>query len=174
MGPDPEREATRRDMGDALAAIVYSVQPDLRLDFANRYAVEYFGFAVEDVADSRWVEFVHPDDRASVLAAWEASRATGQHYRHEHRLLMADGVYRRFRGEALPLRDEGGAIVKWYGLLTPLDGPRRRGPSPAKSRPAKIDYYPLRDGDGNLHLVAVAAWDERPTDPAAKLHPCGL
>ncbi len=184
--PDPSGpEATRRDMAHALMAIVYSGLPDsdlpnirldsdlpnIRLDFANRYAVEYFGIALEEVTDYRWIDLVHPDDRASVLVAWDASCATGQHYRHEHRLKLADGRYRRFLCEALPLRDEHRAILKWYGVLTPLDGePRLRGPRP---RPAKVDYYPLRNASGQLQLVEVAVWDDRPDDPTAKLHPCG-
>jgi PAS domain S-box-containing protein len=159
-------------MAQALAAIVYSATPDLQLDFANRYALEYFGVAPEAIAGDRWIELVHPDDRAGVLAAWDASRATGQHYRHEHRLKLADGQYRRFLAQALPLRDEQGAIVKWYGVLTPTDGePRLRGPRP---RPAKVDYYPLCDPQGYLQLLEVATWEDRPDEPAAKLHPRGF
>ena len=182
MSPDPDpnpnptapEEAIRRDMANALAAIVYSCLPVEgetlpHLEFANRYAEEYFGIAAEDVAGDRWIELVHPDDRASVRAAWAASLATGQHYRHEHRLKLADGTYGRFLTQALPLRDEHGAIVKWYGVATPLEGkPRRRGP-----RRARVDYYPLRDAAGLIHLLEVAIWQNRPDDPAAKLHPSG-
>jgi PAS domain S-box-containing protein len=165
-------EVIRRDMAHALAAIVYSGLPDNRLDFANRYALEYFGIALDDVTDYRWLDLVHPEDRESVLAAWKASMATGQHYRHEHRLKLADGHYRRFLSEALPLRDEQGKIVKWYGVLTPLDGvPRQRGP---RTRPARVDYYPIHDAGGNLQLLEVAAWHDRPDDPSAKYHPCGM
>jgi PAS domain S-box-containing protein len=164
-------EAIRRDMADALPAIVYSALPDLSLDFANRHALEYFGVAPEEIAGDRWIELVHPDDRASVLAAWHASLATGQEYRHEHRLKLADGLYRRFLAQALPLREQG-AIVKWYGVLTPLEGEGRvRGPRP---RSAKVDYYPYRDPSGQLHLVEVASWPDRPDNPAAKLHPLGF
>jgi PAS domain S-box-containing protein len=176
--PDPgDPEAIRRDMAQALAAIVFSATTSRDdplfpiLDFANRYALEYFGFTLEEVAGDRWIELVHPDDRASVLAAWQASLATGHPYRHEHQLRLADGQYRRFQSQALPLRDEQGAIVKWYGVLTLLEGePRRRGPRP---RAAKVDYYPLRDSAGLIHLVEVALWRDRPDDPAAKLHPDG-
>jgi PAS domain S-box-containing protein len=166
---DPE-EATRRKVTDTLAAIVYSRRLDFEIDFANRYALEYFGVIRDDhMGDG--IEYVHPDDRAATLAAWQASMATGQHYRHEHRLKLADGHYRRFLAEALPLRDEQGKIVKWYGVLTPLDGvPRQRGP---RTRPARVDYYPMRDAGGNLQLVEVAAWHDRPDDPSAKYHPCG-
>jgi PAS domain S-box-containing protein len=166
-----DAEAIRRDMADALAAIVYGATPDLRLDFANRYALEYLGFVREDLVDDRWIESVHPDDRAGVLAAWRASLATGQHYHHEHRVRMADGAYRRFWAEALPLRDAGGAIIKWYGVLTPLDGePRARGLRP---RSPKVDVYPMTDPTGHLMLVEVAVWEDRPDDPAAKRHPRG-
>ena len=34
---------------------------------------------------------------------------------------MADGNYRRFRAEALPLKDDNGEVLKWYGVLTPLE-----------------------------------------------------
>ena len=48
------------------------------LEFANRYAEEYFGIPSEVIAGDRWIELVHPDDRAGVRVAWEAFRATGQ------------------------------------------------------------------------------------------------
>jgi PAS domain S-box-containing protein len=168
-------EAIRRDMADTLLAIVYSGVPTEgeslpHLDFANRYAEEYFGIAEEALAGARWIELVHPVDRAGVRAAWAASLATGQHYRHEHRLKLADGTYRRFLTQALPLRDEDRAIVKWYGVATPLDGePRRRGP-----RQARVDCYPLRDADGLIHLLEMVIWQDRPDDPAAKHHPSGV
>jgi hypothetical protein len=173
---DPE-EAIRRDMANALAAIVYSGLPIEgeslpHLEFTNRYAEEYFGIAAAAFAADRWIQLVHPGDRDSVRTAWAASLATGQHYRHEHRLKLADGKYRRFLAQALPLRDEQGAVVKWYGVLTPLDpdAPRHRGP---RVRPAKVDYYPLCDSEGYLHLVEVTVWQDRPDDPAAKYHPSG-
>jgi PAS domain S-box-containing protein len=177
MGTHPEPnpggpEASRRDMAQALAAIVYSATPDLHLDFANWYALEYFGVVPEEIVGNRWIELVHPDDRASVLAAWEGARATGRSYRHEHRLRLEDGTYRRFLAQALPLRNERGAIVKWYGVLTPAEEkPRRRGLWP---KAPKLDYYPLADPEGDLQLLEVATWEDRPEDLAAKLHPRGF
>ena len=156
----PDREDARREMGDALPAIVYSASPDLHLTYANRYAMEFFGITRDFLVSHEWLELVHPDDRDAVRTAWAASIETGQHYKHEHRLRMADGEYRKFHAEALPLRDADGSVIKWYGVLTPLEGPRRRGPPPghAHARAARLDYYPLRDeATGELRLIAVAA-----------------
>ena len=139
---------------------------------SNRRAAAFFGVELKDVANYRWIDLVHPDDRESVLAAWEIAKATGKRYRHEHRLKQADGQYRPFLAEALPLRAADGSIEKWYGVVTPLDtAPRIERP---RDRPVKVDYYPIRDASGLLELLEVAVWTDRPDDPAAKLHPCGV
>jgi len=38
----------------------------------------------------------------------------------------ADGEYRWFLIRAVPLRDELGRIVKWYGTITDIEDARRR------------------------------------------------
>jgi PAS domain S-box-containing protein len=160
---------TPEELLDSLAAIVYVGTPELKLTFANRRAVEFFGLTGEEVAGDRWLELVHPDDRESVLSAWAEAPGLGR-YRHEHRIRLADGSYRRFAAKALPLRDEKGAIVRWHGVLTPLPEP----PWPVRKRAEAEDVYPLRDAEGNLELIELVTWEQRPNDPAAKLHPRGL
>jgi PAS domain S-box-containing protein len=172
MSIDPGAEFNRQTMAHALAAIVYSSHPDLTLDFANRYALEYFGLKQDQVAGDHWLELVHPDDRASVIAAWDASLATGHPYHHVHRLRLANGEYRTFTADALPLRDESGEVLKWYGVLTPANSarPRYRGP---RNRSGKVNFYPLRDECGQIHLVAVTTWTQRPADAAASQNDLG-
>src|SRR4051812_12373337 len=91
--PDPDPEAIRRNLAHALPACIYSASPTLKLEFCNAQAVEVFGISLDDVAGHGWVDLIHPADRDSVLAAWEVSCATGQRYRHEHRLLVKGGQY---------------------------------------------------------------------------------
>ena len=134
--PDPSSpDAIRRNL-HALPAIVYSALPDLRLDFLNQRAAEYFGLVFEEVAGQRWIDLVHPDDRDSVLAAWDAARATGR-YRHEHRLRLAGGQYGRFRAEALLLRDSDGADREMV---------RRARPPRRGQRPESSSRGPARQG----------------------------
>jgi PAS domain-containing protein len=162
-------EAIRRDMLDALDVIVYSATVDpLELSFANQYALKYFGVSAEAISGDLWLALVHPEDRLGVLAAWTAARKRGHHYRHEHRLRLADGTYRRFLAQAAP-RPGSSEPVIWYGVLTPLRAAPRRGPAAG----GKVDIYPLRDDAGEIHLVEVHIWDGRPEDTGAKLHPDG-
>jgi PAS domain S-box-containing protein len=64
---------------------------------------------------------VHPDDAARVLEESKHSLATGENFHSKYRLRRADGVYRWMEGRVEPIRDEGGCIVQWYGVLNDID-----------------------------------------------------
>jgi PAS domain S-box-containing protein len=68
---------------------------------------------------------VHPEDLDDLTATWQrilASEAAGE---AEARLRRHDGAYRWFLFRANPLRDESGAIVKWYGMSTDIEDRKR-------------------------------------------------
>ena len=65
-----------------------------------------------------WLDAVHPDDRAAVVAAWEAAVPAGL-LDVEFRVRRAsDGAYRWQRTRSTPARDEAGRIVEWLGSTT--------------------------------------------------------
>src|SRR5258707_5487562 len=51
--------------------------------------------------------------------------AVGEPYEDEMRLRRADGEYRWFLVRTVPLRDEQGKIVKWYGTSTDIEDRKR-------------------------------------------------
>jgi two-component system sensor histidine kinase UhpB len=51
--------------------------------------------------------------------------AAGEPYEGEMRLRRADGEYRWFLNRTVPLRDEQGDIVKWYGTATDIEDRKR-------------------------------------------------
>jgi PAS domain-containing protein len=61
----------------------------------------------------------HPDDRA--MDEWREALPAGEPFRKEARLRGSDGQYRWFALRAMPLRDQRGNIVKWYGTTTDID-----------------------------------------------------
>jgi len=81
------------------------------LVLSDRYR-ELTGMGDEDEA----AESIHPDDRARAVDAWTECVATGKPYAVGCRLRMRDGSYRFMRVRAAPQRDEGGRIVRWYGV----------------------------------------------------------
>ena len=105
---------------DTIPAMAWSLRPDGVLDFVNQRWMEYTGLSLEGaLANSNGT--VHPEDLPGVTAQWLASMAAGQQYEGEMRLRRADGEYRWFLVRTLPLRDETGRIIKWYGTSTDVN-----------------------------------------------------
>jgi len=110
---------------DTIPAMVFAALPDGAVDFVNQRWLQYLGLSLQDVQGWGWEGTIHPDDRARSIAHWRATMAAGQAAENELRVRRADGVYRWILGRFVPLRDEIGNIVQWYGVSTDIDDRKR-------------------------------------------------
>jgi len=120
-----EQEAELREVVDTIPAIVWSARPDGSNSYANRRFVEYCGMPPEQIAGSGWQAATHPDDLERHKAKWLACVASGEPSEDELRFRRADGEYRWHLVRGVPLRDEAGNIVKWYGVVTDIEDRKR-------------------------------------------------
>ena len=67
----------------------------------------------------------HPEDREAHFAKWRAATEMGELFESVARIRGADGVYRWFLTQGVPLRDESGKIVRWYGTNVDIDERKR-------------------------------------------------
>ncbi len=116
-----EQEAELREVLDSIPAVVWSALPDGSNSYANKRSVEYCGMTREQIAGSGWEAGFHPDDLERHKAKWLACVASGEPCEDEVRFRRADGQYRWHLQRGVPLRDEAGEIVKWYGVLTDIE-----------------------------------------------------
>ena len=110
-----EREL--RILIDIVPADVWTSLPDGTVDFASQSWLDYSGLTRDEAMGWGWAVAIHPDDVQRVLANWRAGLASGEAVEQELRCCRADGVYHWFLCRSLPLRDDQGKIVKWYGIL---------------------------------------------------------
>jgi PAS domain S-box-containing protein len=100
---------------DSIPALIHTARPDGYLDYFNKPWLEYLGVPLDKVAGWNWTGFIHPEDREGIIAKWLACLASGEVFEHETRVRRADGEYRWMFHRKVPLRDESGNMVKWYG-----------------------------------------------------------
>ncbi len=94
--------------------------------FVNKRWTEYTGLSVEQSSGAGWQRVIHPEDLVRHSENWRISVATGQLFEDEARFRRAaDGGYRWFLVRGVPLRDQHGNIVKWYGTLTDIEDRKR-------------------------------------------------
>jgi PAS domain S-box-containing protein len=118
-------EQELRDIVDTIPAIVWVAFPDGSNTYANNRFVEYSGMSAAQTAGSGWQAAVHPDDLPRHDCKWRASVASGEPHESEVRFRRADGQYRWHLNRGLPMRDEKGNIVKWYGVMADIEDRKR-------------------------------------------------
>jgi len=109
-----QKEDQPRLVIDTIPTMAWSVMPDGAVDFVNQHWLEYTGLSLEEALEDP-TSTVHPEDLQRVMEKWIVDMAAGKPYENEMRLRRADGEYRWFLVRTVPLRDEQGIIVKWYG-----------------------------------------------------------
>jgi PAS domain S-box-containing protein len=114
-----------RDVVETIPAMAFSARPDGSTEFVNRPWLDYSGLSEKDNLGSGWQPTVHPDDFDEHLSKWRASLATGAPFENEARHRDAHGEYRWFLVRAVPLCNEHGNILKWYGTLTDIEDRKR-------------------------------------------------
>jgi PAS domain S-box-containing protein len=118
-------ERQLRDVIETMPAIVWSTLPDGSVEFINRRWQEFTGLGGEDALGWNWEALVHPDDRARFVGDWRAALTAGQPTESEVRVRAANGEYRWLLVRNVPLRDEQGNIVRWYGTATDIEHRKR-------------------------------------------------
>jgi PAS domain S-box-containing protein len=117
-------QRNERELGtlvEAIPAYVGTALPDGSVDFISQSWVDYTGLSREQGMGWGWGSVIHPEDLDRVVANWRAALVAGAPIEHELRCRCADGTYHWFLYRSLPLRDDGGNVVKWYGTLTNID-----------------------------------------------------
>jgi PAS domain S-box-containing protein len=120
-----ESEARLRQMADTMPHMVWVTRPDGFHEWYNRRWYEFTGIPEGSTDGEGWNGMFHPDDQARAWAAWRRSLATGEPYEIEYRLRHHTGEYRWVLGRALSVRDDGGAIERWFGTCTDIHAMRQ-------------------------------------------------
>jgi PAS domain S-box-containing protein len=118
-----EREL--RDVVNTVPAHVWSTSPDGEVDFVNDRWLQFTGLALDEAFGWKWEAVLHPDDRTRVVADWHTALKNGQAMESEARVRRADGEYCWWFIRNVPLRDETGKLVRWYGTAIDIEGRKR-------------------------------------------------
>jgi PAS domain S-box-containing protein len=112
-----ESEAKFRLMADVVPQIVWITDADGKVEFFNKQWFDYIGSAdAPKSAGDAAARYLHPDDEAPTMAAFEAARCSGSTYQVEHRIRSANGEYRWFLVRAEPFHDpQTGEVARWFG-----------------------------------------------------------
>jgi PAS domain S-box-containing protein len=121
-----ESEARFRELADAMPQVVFTARPDGQIEYVNRKWTDLTGLTNEIRRNRQLLRVLHPEDRASCAASWRASVDSGVPHEYQGRLWsVRSGTFRWHLVRALPVRNEAGRIIRWYGTATDIDDHKR-------------------------------------------------
>ena len=120
-----QSERELRGVINMVPAHVWSASPNGTVDFINERLLDFVGLPSDQILRWNWESAVHADDGAKLVADWRAALNSGQPMETEVRLRRADGQHFWFYVRAVPLRDEWGKVVKWYGSGIEIEDRKR-------------------------------------------------
>ncbi len=103
---------------EAIPQLVWTTEPDGRDSYFNRRWYEYTGLSMEESRSNGWLLALHPEDIDKTERLWEQSLITGEPFHNEYRCRKFDGTFRWFMARAVPLKDDQGNIIRWFGTCT--------------------------------------------------------
>jgi len=110
-------EARFRTLADTTPQMVWSATPDGRHDYFNARWHSFTGLTAAEDTSGAWRKLVHPEEWDVLDSRWQHALRTGTPYEAEYRLRRHDGAWRWVLARALPMRDETGRILRWFGCL---------------------------------------------------------
>ena len=110
---------------DTIPGFVWSALPDGSVDFLNRRWCDYTGLSLQDASGRGWQSAIHPEDLPQLVSYWSSLLNGREPGEFEARLRRSDGTFRWFLIRAVPLCDESGRVVKWYGQNTDIEDRKR-------------------------------------------------
>jgi PAS domain S-box-containing protein len=116
-----QSEERYRYLAEAIPQLVWTSNPNGECDFFNQNWCDYTGLTLEQSLGSGWLAALHPDDVQNADEVWSNAVKSKTIYNNEYRFKRAsDGSYRWQLARGLPLKDEQGIVVKWFGTCTDI------------------------------------------------------
>ncbi|MEH1788550.1 ATP-binding protein [Nostoc sp.] len=116
-----QSEERYRYLAEAIPQLVWTTKPNGECDFFNQNWCDYTGLTLEQSLGSGWLAALHPDDVQRADKVWSDAVKSRTIYNNEYRFKRAlDGSYRWQLARGLPLKDEQGFVVKWFGTCTDI------------------------------------------------------
>ena len=120
-----ESEGRYRFLADAVPEFIFTTDAKGCWDYCNQRWYDYTGLTVEQSIGQQWATVLHDEDVAKATAEWADAVRTGTVYEAECRIRSSEGKYRWFLARGLPMRDDHGNILRWFGICTDIEDFRR-------------------------------------------------
>jgi len=115
-----ESEARFRELADNISQFAWTADRSGWIYWYNKRWHDYTGTTLEEMQGWGWQKVHHPEHVDRVVERIKQSFETGRPWEDTFPLRGRDGNYRWFLSRALPIRDDAGEVIRWFGTNTDI------------------------------------------------------
>ncbi|MGE5353469.1 MAG: PAS domain S-box protein [Acidobacteriota bacterium] len=109
-----------RTLADNISQFAWMTDEKGWIFWYNKRWYDFTGTTFEEMQGWGWQKVHHPDHIERVMENWTKALNRGETWEDTFPLKGKDGQYRWFLSRALPIRDENGKIMRWFGTNTDI------------------------------------------------------
>ena len=129
-----ESESRFRELADNISQFAWTADEKGWIYWYNKRWHDYTGTTLQDMEGWGWQKVHHPEHVDRVVEHIRQSFEAGTPWEDTFPLRGRDGTYRWFLSRALPIRDEAGRIIRWFGTNTDITEETRSGKGAARTQ----------------------------------------
>lgn len=119
-------DTTAHRLTDRAPVFLWESEPDGEITFLNQTWLDFTGRTMEQELDNGWMELIHPDDIAALMATWQAVQGTDKAFEMLYRARRHDGEFRWLHGTAIPRYSDEGMLTGYVGAAVDVTERKRR------------------------------------------------
>ncbi|MEO8350639.1 MAG: PAS domain S-box protein, partial [Chthoniobacteraceae bacterium] len=129
-----QSEQRFRTLADNISHLAWMTDQTGAVVWYNRRWFEYTGTTLKEMEGWGWRKVHHPDHLERVTAKFKAALERGENWEDLFPLRGIDGRYRWFLSRAMPIRDEAGNVLRWFGTNTDVTEQRELAEELARAK----------------------------------------
>jgi PAS domain S-box-containing protein len=107
-------------LADFVPQLMWLADTDGWIYWYNKRCYEYTGTTPEQIEGWGWKAVIDPDALPAVMEGWSRSIATGEPFEMVILLKAMDESFHPFLSRVLPLKDDHGNVLRWFGTNTDI------------------------------------------------------
>ena len=107
-------------LADSIPQLAWMAQPDGWIFWYNKRWYDYTGTTLAEMEGWGWRRVHHPDHVERVVVRVQRSWETGVPWEDTFPLKSRDGAWRWFLSRAMPVRNDEGEVIRWFGTNTDI------------------------------------------------------